>query len=206
MANIDDNIIQQLNVDIEKIADLYKKKRTERGNLDQILIRSTKSNISELIKDIFSSIGVQGGEKYVKFKNLDVNIGIISEILQKETIKFEFNDNKLIVKYTEDDNMVIIFEFQIINDWISSKSYLLNKKVKEEKEQEALKLLNQYNFSTRHTKACILEDKSILLLRNDYANFIWDEEDLRDIIIADIVIMLDFYKSQKESLADILNE
>lgn len=205
MANIDDNIIQQLNVDIEKIADLYKKKHTERGNLDQILIRSTKSNISELIKDIFSSIGVQGGEKYVKLKNLDVNIGIISEILQKENIKFELNDNKLIVKYTEDDNIVIIFEFQIINDWISSKSYLLNKKVKAENEQEALKLLNQYNSSTRHTKACILEDKTILLLRNDYSNFIWDKEDLRDIIIADIVIMLDFYKSHKDTLTDILN-
>ena len=69
-----------------------------------------------------------------------------------------------------------------------------------------MKLLNEYNASTRHSKACMLEDRTITLLRNDNVSVIWDKENLREIILMDIIIMLDFYKVHQDALIKILSD
>lgn len=208
IMTIDENMVHQLNDDIQKFSDLLAKRTSGLSALENIQLRGLKRTIPELLSELLNSIGVQEGNRFIKVSNIDVQVDSIAEILQKENIKYEVQGDKIVVKYAggETAGMVVVFEMQVINNWISCKSYLWDKHVKEEKQSEAFKILNEYNASTRHSKACILEDKSIMLIRNDNEGIIWDKETLREVVLVDIIIMLDFYKSHIEKIRDILSD
>ena len=179
--------------------------------------------IEELYSDLFMEIGLavknnyiylQGGnflkcgDKFIKVSSIDVRIDAIAEMLNKENIKYDVQEDKIVVKYAGEltAGLVVVFDLQVVNNWVSCRSYLSQKHVKEGCEVDALKLLNEYNVSTRHSKACMLEDRTITLLRNDNVSVIWDKENLREIILMDIIIMLDFYKVHQEALIKILSD
>lgn len=208
MANIDDNIIHQLNDDIQKFLDLLAKNRTGLSRFEEIKFRELKRTVPELFNVLLSSIGVNDGDKFIKVSNIDIRIDAIAEILNKENIKYDIQEDKIVVKYVGEltAGLVVVFEIQVINNWVSCRSYLSQKHVKEGCEVDALKLLNEYNASTRHSKACLLDDKTITLLRNDHTSNIWDKENLREIILVDIFIMLEFYKVHQEILVKILSD
>lgn len=206
--NIDENIVNQLNDEIQKFSNLLAKAPSSLNALENIQLRALKRTIPELFSELLSSNGVHDGKRFIKVSNLDVRVDAIAEILKNENIKYEVQGDKIVVKYAGEETagMVVVFEIQVINNWISCKSNLLNKHVKEGRESEVFKLLNEYNVSTRHSKACLLEDRSIMLIRNDNEGIIWDMENLREVILVDIIIMLDFYKNHIEKLADILSD
>lgn len=204
MANIDDTVINQLNEEIKKITNFHQKETSELSPIDSILLKSAESAVTGLLQEVLKGNGVVGGDKFVKVSSLEIKIDNITEILCKTNIKFEVKDNKVIFKYADVNigDFVIVFELEVVNNWLSCQSYLHGKIVKEENSKDALEILNKYNISTRHSKACLRDDNTILLLRNDNAGFIWDKDNLRDIILMDIVIMLDFYKFNYESLSN----
>lgn len=206
MANIEDNIIHQLNDDIQKYLDLLAKNRTGLSQLEEIKFRGLKRTVPELFNVLLSSIGVNDGDKFIKVSSIDIHIDAIAEILRNEKIKYDIQEDKIVVKYAGADTagMTVVFDIQVVNNWVSCRSYLSQKYVKEGCEAEAVKMLNEYNAATRHSKACLLEDKTITLLRNDHTSTIWDKENLREIILVDIFIMLEFYKVHQDTLIKIL--
>lgn len=208
MANIDDNIIHLLNDDIQKFSDFLAKNHAGLSRIDDIQLRGLKITIPELFAELLTSIGIHGGDKFIKVSSIDVRIDAIAEILNKENIKYDVQEDKIVVKYAGEltAGLVVVFDLQVVNNWVSCRSYLSQKHVKEGCEVDALKLLNEYNASTRHSKACMLEDRTITLLRNDNVSVIWDKENLREIILMDIIIMLDFYKVHQDALIKILSD
>lgn len=205
IESIDEAVIEQLNKDIEMLVRYKEIHGIGFSRSDQILYRRAKESVPQLIDDILNSLGVQNTEGLVKVSNIDIRIDTLTELLRQEGIVFDVKDDTIIAKYSGEatGDFVIVFELQAVNGWISFRSYASGKVIKCEKQNEVLKLLNGYNLSTRHSKACLQEDNTIVLLRNDNANTIWDKEGLRQLILIDIMVMIDFYKTNHELLVEL---
>lgn len=205
MERIEETVIEQLNKDIEILVKHKEARGAGLSRSEQMLYRRAKDSVPLLLNDILNTLGVQQADGLIKVSNISITLDTITELLRQEEIVFDVKEHTVIAKYSGEatGDFVIVFELQAVNGWISFRSYASGKVVKVEKQNEVLKLLNDYNLSTRHSKACLQEDNTIVLLRNDNANIIWDKESLRQLILIDIMVMIDFYKTNHKLLVDL---
>lgn len=205
MENNNETIVKKLNENIEILVKQKESLGVGESSSEQILYRLAQNNVPQLLSEMLSSLGVHKTEGLIKVSNMNIRIDTITDILRHEDIVFETKDDKVLFKYSGKvtGDFVIVCELQIINTWLSFRSYVSGKVVKKDKTAEVLKLLNEYNYTTRHSKACLLKDNTIVLLRNDNANIIWDKKDFRSLILIDILVMIDFYKTNQVILSDI---
>lgn len=187
-----DENIQELNNTLIKIKELEKK--VSLSDMDKRIYKRAKDNVKYYMEMALLNQGAMDVEKYIKVEPSEINVEAICNVLVENKLLFEKQDNGVSLAYSgnKDFPYIILVSITLEDNWLCFKSSANKYSFNIRKKEEVMSFLNEYNKNTRHSKAFIEDDK-IVLLRNDYVNFIWDNTDFNAIVMFALTVMTEFF-------------
>lgn len=197
---IDSSIIDEIKECLSTYSD-YKEKK-ELSDRDKIKRQRAKEDLGFALQD-FCNACFPELYKLIKLDRLDISIEDIQKALDSFELTYKLREGRAIVVYEADNDFPhdIVIVFSAEDGWIGCTSYPIGCDITDEtKKNKVLAMMNEYNHTTRHSKAYIDDEGTVLVNRNDSSTIIWDINDLKELIATDISVACNFFKENRELL------
>jgi len=201
--------VDSLNRIIHQIEVLVKQKKSSAlSNDDKDDLDFLSNQLKRKLSNLMSLYGLENISKYIKVSNLNVSSELIFNILADSNLQCSRKRDEIIVPFKIEEIFCnpFIVKFRVENNWIKCYVFAERSSIADVSILQIQKIINEYNYSTRFFKAVLDEDHDILLIRNDYISYFWDEEDLKDLLLTCISLSQDFFKKYRTEIEASLNE